>query len=69
MTEAVGTLTKMLRETLAIRRIQIKSDTKNHRSRRVAELAGFQFEGILRHDSLAISGALRDTCVFSLVTA
>jgi RimJ/RimL family protein N-acetyltransferase len=68
MTEAVSTLVKMLRDTLNIRRIQIKSDSKNKKSQRVAELAGFQLEGILRSDSLATAGGLRDTCVFSSIS-
>ncbi len=68
MTEAVGVLTRMLCQTVGVRRMQIRTDTKNQKSRRVAELAGFEFEGVLRSDALAIGGGLRDTCVFSLVS-
>ncbi len=69
MTEAVGILAKMLGDTLAMRRLQIKCDAKNQKSRRVAELAGFQLEGVLRSDSPAISGGLRDTCVYSSISS
>jgi len=69
MTEAVGILAKMLRGTLGMARVQIKSDVRNRRSRRVAELAGFELEGVLRRDCVAVGGGLRDTCVFSLVTS
>jgi len=68
MTEAVGVLATMLIHTLKAHRVQIRTDETNHRSRRVAELAGFQLEGILRQDSLATGGGLRNTCVFSRIT-
>jgi RimJ/RimL family protein N-acetyltransferase len=68
MTEAVGILARMLRQTLGARRIEIRADAKNQKSRRVAELAGFQLEGILRSEALATGGGLRDTCVFSSVS-
>jgi ribosomal-protein-serine acetyltransferase len=67
MTEAVGTLANMLMQTLKFRRVQIRTDERNQKSRRVAELAGFQLEGILRQDSLATGGGLRDTCIFSRI--
>jgi ribosomal-protein-serine acetyltransferase len=67
MTEAVKALTAMLQSTLHFRRIQILSDELNRRSRRVAELAGYQLEGILRNDCLASGGRLRNTCVYSLI--
>jgi ribosomal-protein-serine acetyltransferase len=67
MTEAVGVLLAMLRSRVHVRRVEIRSDAENLRSRRVAELAGFQLEGILRNDCLAVGGRLRNTCIFSWI--
>lgn len=67
MTEAVDVLVKMLKATLGARRVQIRTDAENARSRRVAELAGFQLEGVLRNDCVAVGGRLRNTCVFSVI--
>ncbi|MGD0387734.1 MAG: GNAT family N-acetyltransferase [Tepidisphaeraceae bacterium] len=67
MTEAVGILKEMLRIHVHVRRVEIRSDAENLKSRRVAELAGFQLEGILRNDCVAVGGRLRDSCVFSSI--
>lgn len=67
MTEAVKMLTKMLVNTLNFHRVQICSDELNTRSRRVAELAGYQLEGILRNDCVAFGGRLRNTCFYSTI--
>jgi ribosomal-protein-serine acetyltransferase len=67
MTEAVRGLAGMLQGRLNFRRIQIRTDDRNQRSRRVAELAGFQLEGILRNESLTIGGEVRSTCVYSQI--
>ncbi|MGD0139164.1 MAG: GNAT family N-acetyltransferase [Tepidisphaeraceae bacterium] len=67
MTEAVGVLKDMLRSRIHARRVEIRSDAENLKSRRVAELAGFQLEGILRNDSVAVGGRLRNSCVFSSI--
>jgi ribosomal-protein-serine acetyltransferase len=67
MTEAVGVLLAMLRSRVHVRRVEIRSDAENLRSRRVAELAGFQLEGILRNECLAVGGRLRNTCIFSWI--
>ena len=66
VTEAVGALVQMLRDRIKFKRIQIRADELNARSRRVAELAGFQLEGILRCDCFA-AGRLRNTCMFSRI--
>jgi RimJ/RimL family protein N-acetyltransferase len=42
-------------------------DSRNVRSGRVAERAGFTFEGVLRQDTLDPSGQARDTRVYSRV--
>jgi ribosomal-protein-serine acetyltransferase len=68
-TEALGVLLAMLRVCIQVRRVEIRVDAKNLKSRRVAELAGFQLEGILRSDSFTVGGGLRDTCVFSWISS
>lgn len=67
MAEAVATLVKMLEETLKMRRVEIRTDVDNTKSRRVAERGGFLLEGILRKDEREPSGKLRDTCVYARV--
>ena len=49
------------------RRLTWHCDAENHASRRVAEKAGFALEGILREDSEAPDGTLRDTCRYALL--
>jgi ribosomal-protein-serine acetyltransferase len=65
MTEAVT----ILRTYLHLRRIEIRSDPDNQKSRRVAQLAGFQLEGILRNECLTAGGLLRNTCIYSWIPA
>jgi len=67
MVEAVGILKEMLRSRIHVRRVEIRCDAENLKSRRVAELAGFQLEGILRNDSMTVGGRLRNSCVFSWI--
>ena len=67
MTEATQLLMKLLRDTLRMQRVQIRTETDNAKSRRVAELAGFQLEGVLRNDALAVSGKIRSTSLYSWI--
>jgi RimJ/RimL family protein N-acetyltransferase len=68
MSEAVVAVTTFALETLKVARVEIRCDERNDRSRRVAERAGFQFEGVLRNDERDHHGNLRSTCVHSKVT-
>lgn len=67
MTEAVRALSRIAFDRLAARRVEIHMDARNERSRRLAERAGFAFEGLLRHDSLAPDGELRSTRIHARV--
>jgi ribosomal-protein-serine acetyltransferase len=51
---------------LGLRRIEIVTAVENHASRRVAEKAGAQFEGILR-DRLRLAGENADAAMHSLL--
>jgi hypothetical protein len=52
-------------DRLGAERVEIRCDTRNARSQRVAERAEFQLEGILRRDSKGADGAVRDTRLFA----
>ncbi len=65
ITEAVQAITAFGFSTLNARRIEIRCDQRNQRSRRVAERAGYQLEGTFANDQLAMDGSLRTTLVFA----
>jgi RimJ/RimL family protein N-acetyltransferase len=66
MTRAVRLLSGWIFGNLPIDRIAILVDVENGPSRRVAERAGFTFEGILRSHTI-IKGTRRDMCSYSLL--
>ncbi|MCJ7568139.1 MAG: GNAT family N-acetyltransferase [Anaerolineales bacterium] len=66
-TEAVTTLADMAFREMAAYRVEIRCDARNIRSRRVAELAGFDFEAKLRSDDRANDGSMRDTVIYVLL--
>jgi RimJ/RimL family protein N-acetyltransferase len=67
VSEAVRTVCRMAFESLGAQRVEIRMDDRNEASRRVAERAGFSFEGLLRQDTMAVDGVVRDTRVYSRV--
>jgi RimJ/RimL family protein N-acetyltransferase len=67
VTEAVKAITNFAITVLQANRIEIRCDSRNTRSAKVAERSGFTLEGILRNDKCDVNGALRDTMVFSKV--
>lgn len=67
VTEAVHAITSFAIQELQAIRIEIRCDSRNSRSARIAERAGFTLEGILRNDMRDVNGALRSTMVFSKV--
>ncbi|GIO23323.1 GNAT family N-acetyltransferase [Oceanobacillus sp. J11TS1] len=67
VTELVEGLTTFAFQELKANRVEIRCDTKNIKSKAVAERAGFKLEGILRNDDVEENGELRDTCVFAVI--
>ena len=65
--EVVRELTATAFRDLTANRVEIRCDSRNHRSRRVAERAGFRLEAELRWDDRANDGSLRDTIVYVLL--
>ena len=49
------------------KRVEIRCDSRNEASRRVALACGFESEGVRRADALDIDGQNRDTCTFAKV--
>ena len=69
MTEAVSGITNFAFHELKARRIEIRCDTLNLKSKAIPERLGFILEGTLRNDDFSIDGTrLRDTYVFSKVS-
>ena len=66
-TEAVEAIGSFAFEKLGARRIEIRADTRNTRSRAIPEKLGYQLEGVLRHDCLHVDGRLRDTAVYARI--
>lgn len=68
MTEAVKAIGDFAFGELKARRVEIRCDRLNARSRAIPERLGFELEGILRNDAVAMDGRqLRDTCIYALI--
>ncbi len=67
VTEAARAMTRFAFEQLKARRVEVRMDDTNERSWKVAQRAGFTFEGVLRSDALNPLGAARDTRLYALV--
>ncbi|TFE22782.1 GNAT family N-acetyltransferase [Cohnella luojiensis] len=67
ITEAVERITYFAINELQANRIEIRCDSRNTRSARVAERLKFTMEGILRNDKCDVDGLLRETVVYSKV--
>lgn len=65
-TEAVKAVSTFALSNLGVRRIVSMADQENQASRKVAENAGYELEGILRNERKAPDGTLRNTCLYAL---
>jgi len=68
VSDAVRTLLALAFGRLAARRVEIRCDTRNQRSRAVAQRCGFELEGVLRNHALGVDGHPRDTAVYARIT-
>ncbi|WP_440217101.1 GNAT family N-acetyltransferase [Chromobacterium piscinae] len=66
ITEAAQAICSFAQSQLGLRRIACLPDALNLDSRRVAERAGFQLEGILRNERIAPGGSLRGSALYAL---
>jgi RimJ/RimL family protein N-acetyltransferase len=68
MVEAVKALTSLGMEKLKFRRIDIRCESTNDKSRSLAERAGFKLEGTLRNEDFSADGKrVTDTCIYAIV--
>jgi ribosomal-protein-serine acetyltransferase len=67
VSEAVVALTRFAFATLEAARVEIRTDTANTRSWRIAERLGFTLEGVLRRDDRTPRGDLRDTRLYAMI--
>ncbi len=68
MTEAVEELTNFGIDNIKFKRIEIRCESTNHKSRALPEKLGFELEGTLRNDDLSADGSkLTDTCIYSVI--
>jgi RimJ/RimL family protein N-acetyltransferase len=67
VTEVVRELTSAAFRDMAAKRVEIRCDSRNQRSRRVAERAGYRLEAILRCDDRANDDSIRDTTIYTLL--
>lgn len=67
VSEAVGLLAALAFDRLGARRVEIRCDARNLKSRAVAERCGFALEGVLRCDALGVDGQARDTAVYARI--
>ena len=67
MREAVAALAEMAERALGAARLEIRCDTRNLRSARVAEACRFGLEGVLRSECRDPQGQLRDTRLYARV--
>lgn len=67
ITEAVDGITTFAFDRLDAKRVEIRCDSLNHRSRKVAERAGFRLEGELRNAEVSVDGKPRDMLVYAML--
>ena len=69
ITEAVLSITAFAFEALGAKRVEIRCDSRNLPSVRVAERAGFRLEGELRNNEVGTDGEPRDILIYARTPA
>ncbi len=67
VTEAVRGISDFAFDALGARRLEIRCDSRNRPSARVAERAGFRLEGELRNNEVDTNGDVRNTLVYAMI--
>ncbi|MCA1062579.1 GNAT family N-acetyltransferase [Rossellomorea sp. AcN35-11] len=68
MVEAVGKLTEFALTELKGKRVEIRCESTNNKSKAIPERLGYELEGILRNEDLSVDGErLTDTCVYGKI--
>lgn len=67
VSETVRLVTACAFEEMGAQRVMIRCNARNERSRRVAERAGFVYEGRFRNGERDTAGQLADTLYFSMI--
>ncbi|MEH7327001.1 GNAT family N-acetyltransferase [Priestia megaterium] len=68
MTEAVEGIMNFALKELGAKRLEIRCDSSNIKSRAIPERLRFRLEGILENDGVSADGLdLRDTCIYAKV--
>ncbi|MEH7356914.1 GNAT family N-acetyltransferase [Neobacillus drentensis] len=68
ITEAAKAITEFAFKELKARRVEIRCDYKNSKSRAIPEKLGFTLEGILNNNGIsADTNELRDTCIYAKI--
>lgn len=66
ITESTQALTKFAFSELNAKRVEIRCDSLNRKSRSIPKRLGYTLEGILKNNSISVeSKELRDTCIFA----
>ena len=66
MHEAVQAALRFAFTTLGLTAVRVRHNPDNARSRNVIQRSGFQYDGTVRQDSEDFTGALRDSCYYSM---
>ncbi|WP_186576059.1 GNAT family N-acetyltransferase [Aquibacillus kalidii] len=68
MTEAIEKLTQFGLKQLGFKRIEIRCDPENSKSRSIPQRLGYDLEGILKNDDKSADDReLRDTCIYAII--
>ncbi len=68
MKETGSALTKLGIQLFKLKRIEIRCEANNKKSRAITEKLGFELEGVLRNEDVSADGKhLTDTCIYAKI--